>query len=147
MESALNCATLAEMMLSLEQNGHSIETVIIEKRPGFSRHRMVQESIIGDFISHGFDLISTLDGLDLLSGNPTRKYIRQMLVTNTEYEKDMIVFELRAARDPKQAREGKCCIVCLNVRQASARCRLLRFRAVEHKTGPSSATGNHDPGR
>ncbi|MDR3569489.1 MAG: recombinase family protein [Syntrophobacteraceae bacterium] len=52
--------------------------MIIEKLDRLSRALMVQESIIRDFMSHGFNLISALDGPDLLSGDPTRKFIRHM---------------------------------------------------------------------
>ena len=103
-----NRVALAEMMLFLEQNGHGVDTVIIEKLDRLSRDLMVQESIIRDFMSHGFNLVSALEGPDLLSGDPTRKFIRHMFGAIAEYEKDMIVFKLRAARERKRARDGKC---------------------------------------
>jgi DNA invertase Pin-like site-specific DNA recombinase len=48
------------MMLSLEQNGHGLDTLIIEKLDRLSRDLVVQESIIRDFKSHGFNLVSAL---------------------------------------------------------------------------------------
>lgn len=92
---------LAEMTLALEQNGHGVDTVIIKKLDRLSRDLMVQESIIRDFRSNGFNLISALEGPDLLSGDPTRKFIHHMFGAIAEYEKDMIVFKLRAARERK----------------------------------------------
>ena len=53
---------LASMMVSLEQNGTGIETVIIEKLDRLARDIMVQEAIIGDFQKNNFKLISALEG-------------------------------------------------------------------------------------
>jgi DNA invertase Pin-like site-specific DNA recombinase len=99
---------LAEMMVSLEQNGHDITTVVIEKVDRLARDLMVQEAIINDFQKHGFELISVHEGPDLLSDDPTRKLVRQVMGAIAEYDKSMIVMKLRAARDRKRAREGKC---------------------------------------
>jgi len=103
-----NREALAKMLVSLEQNGHSIKTVIVEKLDRLSRDLMVQENIIHDFQASGFNLISALEGDDLLSTDPTRKFIRQMFGAIAEYEKDMIVLKLRAARERKRASNGKC---------------------------------------
>lgn len=70
---------LAEMMVSLEQNGHGIKTVIIEKVDRLARDLMVQEAIIRDFRKNGFDLISACEGADLLSNDPTRVMFRQFI--------------------------------------------------------------------
>jgi len=99
---------LAEMMVSMEKNHHGIKTVIIERVDRLARDFMVQEAIIRDFRKQGFNLISAHEGDDLLENDPSRKMIRQMLGVIAEYEKDMIVLKLRAARDRKRAREGKC---------------------------------------
>ena len=40
--------------------------------------------------------LRALEGPDLLSGDPTRKFIRHMFGAIAEYEKDMIVFKLRS---------------------------------------------------
>jgi DNA invertase Pin-like site-specific DNA recombinase len=99
---------LAQMMVSLEQNGHGIKTVIIEKVDRLARDFMVQEAIIRDFRKNGFELISVCEGDDLLENEPSRKLIRQMLGVIAEYDKDMTVLKLRAARERKRARDGKC---------------------------------------
>ncbi len=99
---------LAEMMVSLELNGHGIKTVIIEKLDRLARDLLIQEGIIRDLKSKGIDLISVMEGPDLMSDDPSRKLIRQMFGAISEYDKSMIVLKLRAARDRIRVREGKC---------------------------------------
>lgn len=104
---------LASMMVSMEQNGHGINTVIIEKIDRLARDLMVQEAIINDFKRQGFKLISAYEG-DLITGHellnedPTRKLIRQVFGAIAEYDKTMIVLKLRAARQRVRAKCGKC---------------------------------------
>lgn len=99
---------LAEMMISLEHNGHGINTVIVEKVDRLARDLMVQEAIINDFQKSGFNLISAVEGDDLLKDDPTRKLVRQVLGAIAEYDKTMTVLKLRAARERKRIKEGKC---------------------------------------
>jgi DNA invertase Pin-like site-specific DNA recombinase len=104
---------LAEMMVSMEKNGHGIDTVIIEKADRLARDLMVQEAIIADFKKHGFHLISVHEGdliaeHGLLSEDPTRKLIRQIFGAIAEYDKTMTVLKLRVARERVKARQGKC---------------------------------------
>lgn len=100
--------TLAKMMIDLEDNGHGIKTVIVEKLDRLARDLMVQEAIIRDFKRGGFNLVSSLEGADLLENDPTRKLIRQVFGAVAEYEKQMLVAKLRAARERKKAKTGKC---------------------------------------
>jgi DNA invertase Pin-like site-specific DNA recombinase len=99
---------LARLLVDLEENGHGIKTVIIEKMDRLARDLMVQEAIIADLQKKGFDLISVTEGADLLSEDPTRKLVRQVLGAIAEYDKTMIVLKLRAARERKRAKTGKC---------------------------------------
>ena len=99
---------LAEMMFSMEKNGHGIKTVIVEKLDRLARDYFVQEAIIRDFKKQGFDLISAKEGADLLDGDPSRKLIRQMFGIIAEYDKSMIVAKMRAAKDRIRAKTGKC---------------------------------------
>lgn len=69
---------LAEMLVSLEQNGHGIKLVIIEKLDRLARDLMVQEAIIHDFKKGGFSLMSVMEGADLLENDASRKLIRQV---------------------------------------------------------------------
>jgi DNA invertase Pin-like site-specific DNA recombinase len=99
---------LAELMLSLEENGDGIKTVLIERVDRLARDLMIQEAIINDLKKSGFDLISVIEGDDLLSDDPTRKLVRQVLGAIAEYDKSMTVMKLRAARERKRALSGKC---------------------------------------
>jgi len=98
---------LTDMILDLEENGHGIHTVIIERIDRLARDLMVQENILHDMNKHGVSVLSATDG-DLLEDDPTRKLVRQVLGAIAEYDKTMLVLKLKAARDRKKARDGKC---------------------------------------
>ena len=99
---------LARLLIDLEENGRDIKTILIERMDRLARDLMVQEAIIGDLQKKGFDLISATEGDDLLSEDPTRKLVRQVLGAIAEYDKTMTVLKLRAARERKRIKTGKC---------------------------------------
>ncbi|BAH77128.1 recombinase family protein [Solidesulfovibrio magneticus] len=99
---------LAEMMVSLEQNGHGVKTVLIERLDRLARKLAVQENIIRDLHKQGVTLISAVEGKGLMDDDPTRVLVRQMLGAIAEYEKQMLVLKLRAARKRTKAKTGKC---------------------------------------
>ena len=99
---------LAELIVDLENNGHGIKTVIVEKLDRLARDLMIQETIIRDFKEFGCNLISAHEGADLLDNDPTRKLVRQILGAISEYEKSMLVQKLRVARQRCKAKLGKC---------------------------------------
>jgi DNA invertase Pin-like site-specific DNA recombinase len=99
---------LAKMLISLEQNGHGVHTVIIEKLDRLARDLMTQEFIVRDFQRQGFQLISVAEGEDLCGNDPTRKLIRQIMGSFAEFEKTMLVAKLKAARERIKQRDGKC---------------------------------------
>ncbi len=103
-----NRPALAEMMVDLQQNGHGIKTVIVEKLDRIARDLMIQETIIQDFKENGISLVSAMEGADLLDNDPTRKLVRQILGAISEYEKAMLVQKLRVARQRKKVKTGKC---------------------------------------
>jgi DNA invertase Pin-like site-specific DNA recombinase len=103
-----NRPALAEMMVDLQQNGHGIKTIIVEKLDRIARDLMIQETIIQDFKENRINLISALEGADLLKNDPTRKLVRQVLGAIAEYEKSMLVQKLRVARQRKKIKTGKC---------------------------------------
>jgi len=103
-----NRPALAKLMVSLEQNGHGITTVIIERLDRLARDLGVQEAIIRDFRQHGYDLISALEGPDLAGDDPTRELVRQIMGAIAQYDKTMTVAKLQAARERQKARTGKC---------------------------------------
>ncbi len=102
-----NRPALTDMMISLMQNGRGIHTVIIERIDRLARDLMVQETILDDMNKSGVSIISVTDG-DLLEKDPTRKLVRQVLGAIAEYDKEMTVQKLRAARNRKKALTGKC---------------------------------------
>lgn len=132
---------LARMMVDLETNGHGINTVLIERLDRLARDLMVQEAIIKDLRKIGVKLISVDDGDDLAGSDPTRKLVRQVLGAIAEYEKEMLVLKLRAARERKRKRTGKCegerayGEDSLEERKVITRIRLLRRRKKDGMKG------------
>jgi len=100
-----NRPALSGMVEALHGNG--VKLVLIERLDRLARDLMIQETIIGDLRKHGFDLVSVGEP-DLLRDDPTRKLMRQVFGAIAEYEKAMIVVKLRAARQRKKARTGRC---------------------------------------
>lgn len=93
---------LAALLDRLESNG--VRTVIIERADRLARDLMVQEVIVGQFSKIGARIL-TADGVDLTStDDPTRRLIRQVLGAVAEFEKNVVVLKLRAARERKRAR-------------------------------------------
>ena len=98
-------AAWSEMMATLHSNG--VRTIIIEKLDRLARDLMVQETAIADLRKHGFDLVSVAEP-DLLSSDPTRVLMRQLLGAVAQYDKSQIVAKLRGARMRMRAKEGRC---------------------------------------
>ena len=69
---------------------------------------MIQETIVRDFQSKGFELISVEEGPDLCDNSPTRKFISQVLGAAAEFDKSMLVAKLRVSRDRLRAKSGHC---------------------------------------
>ena len=99
---------LAQLMVSLEMNGHNVKRVLCERLDRIARDVFVQEKIIADFRDRGFNLISTLEGSDLCSTDATREMIRLICGVFAQYDKKMLVSKLKASRDRMRTREGYC---------------------------------------
>jgi DNA invertase Pin-like site-specific DNA recombinase len=95
----------SEMMGLLLSNG--IRTVLTERLDRIARDLMVQESVIGDFQRKGLTLISVSEP-DMLSNEPSRILMRQMLGAFFQYEKTLLVAKLRGARQRVKANTGRC---------------------------------------
>lgn len=104
----LNRPQLARLIIDLEKNSPEIKTVVIEKLDRLARKLIVQELTIEEFERLGVQLISALEGPELDSDNPDRNFMRQIRGAAAEYNKAMLVLRLRAARQRKREREGKC---------------------------------------
>lgn len=96
---------LTDLVATIVSNG--AKTVIIEKLDRLARDLMVQETIIGDLKRRGIQIVSVAEP-DLLSDDPTRKLLRQMMGAIAEYEKTIIVARLRGARKRMKARGERC---------------------------------------
>ena len=93
---------LARLIDRLESNG--VRTVIVERADRLARDLMVQEVILSQFAKIGARIL-TADGVDLTSSDdPTRRLIRQVLGAVAEFEKNVLVLKLRAARERKRSR-------------------------------------------
>lgn len=95
----------SEMMAALLSNG--TRTVLVERLDRVARDLLVQESVIGDFQRKGLTLVSVSEP-DLLSDDPSRVLMRQMLGAFFQYEKTLLVAKLRGARQRIRARDGRC---------------------------------------
>ena len=93
---------LARLIDRLESNG--VRTVVIERADRLARDLMVQEVILSQFAKIGARIV-TADGVDLSSeDDPTRRLIRQVLGAVAEFEKNVLVLKLRAARERRRSR-------------------------------------------
>ena len=93
---------LARLLDRLESNG--VRVVIVERADRLARDLMVQEVILSQFAKIRARILTT-DGVDLTSADdPTRRLIRQVLGAVAEFEKNVLVLKLRAARERKRAK-------------------------------------------
>jgi len=102
-------AGLAALLDRVDANG--VRLVLVERADRLARDLVVGEIILGQFRERGVAVVEAESGTDLTQGdqdNPTAKLIRQILGVIAEFEKDVIVLKLRAARDRKRRTEGRC---------------------------------------
>jgi DNA invertase Pin-like site-specific DNA recombinase len=98
---------LSEMMIALMSDG--VRLVVVEKLDRIARDQMVQETIIQSLLKQGFELLSAAPGEENLCGSdPGRKLMRTIMGAIAEYDKQMIVLKLRAARKRKRIQSGGC---------------------------------------
>ena len=98
---------LAALLDRIESNG--VKAVIVERADRLARDLLVNEVIVDQLTRAGARVL-TADGADLTvaDGDPTRTLIRQVLAAVAQFEKSVLVLKLRAARDRKRRREGRC---------------------------------------
>lgn len=97
----------AWQQLMFEAIADDIKVVLVEKLDRLARDLIVQETLIGDMRKEGIELVSTMEP-DLCSEDPSRKLIRQVFGAIAEYDRDMVVAKLRAARMRKKQATGRC---------------------------------------
>lgn len=94
-------------LVSRTQFSGTPRVVIVERLDRLARDLMVQETIMGDFRRRGIEIVSTKEP-DVCSSDPTRVFIRQVFGALAEYDKNMIVQKLRAAREAKRLAMKRC---------------------------------------
>jgi DNA invertase Pin-like site-specific DNA recombinase len=101
----LNRPAWGEMVAKLHSNG--VRTIVIERLDRLARDLMIQETAIAALQKDGFTLISAEEP-DLMSSDPTRILMRQLMGAVAQYDKSQIVLKLRGARMRMRAKEGRC---------------------------------------
>lgn len=101
-------AGLAACLDRVESNG--VRIVLVERADRLARDWVVGEVILNQFRALGVKVIEADHGADLTAGddNPTGKLIRQILGAVSEFEKNVIVLKLRAARNRVRRTDGRC---------------------------------------
>jgi DNA invertase Pin-like site-specific DNA recombinase len=86
--------------------------IVVERQDRLARDLIVQELLLAECVNRKIPVYSTDRGTltDLASteDDPTRKVIRQILGAMAEWDKSVTVLKLRAARDRKRVRTGRC---------------------------------------
>jgi DNA invertase Pin-like site-specific DNA recombinase len=88
--------------------GNGIRTIIIESPDRFTRDLAVQLAGHDMLKGLGIDLIPASAPDFFLEDMPTAGLVRQVLGAIAQFEKASLVAKLKAARDRKRARDGKC---------------------------------------
>ena len=98
---------LAALLDRVESNG--VKVVLVERADRLARDLMVNEVVV-DQLSRAGARVLTADGADLTSADddPTRTLIRQVLAAVAQFDKSVTVLKLRAARERKRRRDGRC---------------------------------------
>jgi DNA invertase Pin-like site-specific DNA recombinase len=97
----------AWLAMIAQAQADDIRVVIVEKLDRLARDLMVQETIIRDLKLLGINLLSATEP-DLMSSDPTRVMIRQILGAVGQYDKSNIVARMRYARERQRAATGRC---------------------------------------
>ena len=84
--------------------GYGIRTIIVESPDRFARDLAGHDMLKG----LGIDLIPASAPDFFTENTPTAVLVRQLLGAIAQFEKASLVAKLKAARDRKRAREGKC---------------------------------------
>ena len=84
--------------------------MLVERADRVARDLMVSEVILGQFRQAGVRVIAVDSGTDLTvaDDDPTKTMIRQILGAVSQFEKSVIVHMLRAARERKKRKDGRC---------------------------------------
>jgi DNA invertase Pin-like site-specific DNA recombinase len=87
---------------------HKIEYIIVEKIDRIARDLIVSEMLIKEITEKGLILISVLEGNVSNTDDASRSLIRHMFGAIAEYDKNLLVSKLKAARDRVRKATGHC---------------------------------------
>lgn len=98
---------LAALLDRVENNG--VKVVLVERADRLARDLLVQEVTLDAFTRAGIKVVTT-EGVDLSSNDndPTRRLVRQLLGAVAEFDKNVTVLKLRAARERIRRQTGRC---------------------------------------
>ncbi len=107
-KDAFDREALTEMFVALKAS--DVRLVLVERADRLARDLMISEILLGEFRKVGIKVISAECGTELTvqDNDPTKKLIRQVLGSISEWEKSIIVQKLRAARMRIKIAKGKC---------------------------------------
>jgi len=88
--------------------GNGVRTILVESPDRFARDLAVQLAGHDMLKGLGIDLIPASAPDHFLEDTPTAVLVRQVLGAIAQFEKASTVAKLKAARDRKRARDGKC---------------------------------------
>ena len=84
-------------------------TIVAESASRLARDLMVSELLVQEAKRQGIEIYEAVSGMELSqSDDPTRVMIRQMLGVVSQWQKTMLVRQLRAARERKKKLTGRC---------------------------------------
>jgi len=98
-----------EMVQAILANG--VRAIVVEGLDRLAREVRIQESLILYLAAKEITLLSARTGENVTEaymGDPMRRALVQIQAVFAELEKSLLVKKLRAARDRKRTREGKC---------------------------------------
>ena len=99
---------LAALFDRIESNG--VRLVLVERADRLARDLLISEIINARFRALGVTVIEAASGTELTAddSDPTKVLIRQILGAIAEFDKNVIVKKLRAARERKRNLFGRC---------------------------------------
>ena len=89
------------------ENLNGIRTIVVERLDRLARELFIQEYILRDLKKRNVSLLTTAHE-DTSEADPTRVLFRQILGAIAQYDRVMTVRKLKAARDRKRKKEGRC---------------------------------------
>ena len=98
---------LAALLDRVQANG--VRIVLVERADRIARDLIISETILGQLRTRGVKCFDA-EGIELTAadGDSTRKLIRQVLGAVAEFDRDVTVQKLMAARERVRARDGRC---------------------------------------